>query len=321
MRWTAVCWGFAWLLAGCVGGEGADDPPTDGDADTDADADADADTDADVDTATDTTPIDTSSGDCYGKTSRVQAATWTGSTGSTTTSTGGTTTWTGTTTTTTTYWDSGVDTASPVGRARIWLDARWTIDENGCVASGFIDGNEIVPQLNFRIGAADWALDLDLVDQYCTVQFVLAGGTPNPPWVVAYPALYWGLSHDGVQVATDCLDVDPELFTSDPAGFLLGLGRWGVAVGPLDAEVEAAIVAAALDPLDYAGGAMMNPWVTTQAPQNKVYVRAYQTDVDENLIVDAAGDAIGIPGADIDLGGGQIAQGYYDMFSYYYWQL
>jgi hypothetical protein len=283
-------------------------------------------------TTTGTGTTSTGTGTTSTGTGTTTSTTGTGTTSTGTTSTGTTWTWTGTgtgtyTTSTGTTWTTtppetgGIDTGGGLAGARIWFDARWGIDENGCLASTFVDGIEIPPQLNFRIGDPEWPLDLDLTDQYCTVQFLLAGGTPNPPWVGSYAALYWGLNHDGVSVVSDCQGVYPELFTYDAAAYLLGLGSWGVAAGPLNPIVQEAIVVAGLDPGDYGGGAVLNPWVDSNVPQSTVYIQAYETDIDENVILDGAGAPTVIRGADHDLGNGQIAQGYYDLYSYYYYQL
>ncbi|MEZ4235497.1 MAG: hypothetical protein R3F59_04905 [Myxococcota bacterium] len=317
---VGVC---VWLLGSCAGDK---DPttPTSDEADTDADSDSDSDADTDSDSDTDTDTAGTV--DCLGARVIQTVPTGTGgpttSTGSTGTSTTTTTTTTTPTTTTTTTTPPTGDTAASTGDTGLptggvlWFDARYGIDDDGCLGSVLIDGTEVIPQLNLRIGEDAWVVG-DFADtaHYCTVQLQLQTGSINDSWVTSVPALAWGVTHDGVTIATDCDDARlAQRWGADPLGHLLSLGPWGGAVGRMDPYVQSYLQGAGVDLTNVWGGAMLLPELSS-APYPSVYTYALEVDADANLVFDALDNAVFIPAADLDLGGGQLARAYYVQYS------
>jgi hypothetical protein len=192
---------------------------------------------------------------------------------------------------------------------------------NGTLVTVHTSYGDIEPAIEVNIGNEDWLasnLDTQRTDLYCFVQLKLTDST-FAPWAQA-AGLYYGVDYTGAEPPlTNCLaengfEVDPGWTSGYGDGALatiFGL-QWGVAVGPLTADGEAALAGysyAGLPEGSFFGSVFYDPLLDTMVDGQL----AYAEELDGTLTT--TGNFL--QASTVNPGNG-IATGFYTAVALYY---
>ncbi len=186
--------------------------------------------------------------------------------------------------------------------------------ESGEITAVTIEGSEIRPTIDVLLGWGGWAGDTNQTSQYCRVGIFL-DGAPEADWNVGDDRIWKAYDAPGDEGATDCSDLDPEMFTDDVVAAFTQLD-WGVAVGGMTDETRDWLEPQVDNIDEYVGGTFhVSDYLGEDV--DMVYGLTYEVEADMAVIVDPQGNGTPIPAGQVELE--RLATGWYTLNSALYW--